>query len=76
MSQTNDEYRVNEAVESEENLSEILQVRREKLFKLQKEGKNPYEITRYHPTHYSSQILDEFDTLEGQEVNLAGRIMS
>jgi lysyl-tRNA synthetase class 2 len=76
LSQTNDEYRVNEAVESEENLSEILQVRREKLFKLQKEGKNPYEITRYHPTHYSSQILDEFDTLEGQEVNLAGRIMS
>jgi lysyl-tRNA synthetase class 2 len=76
VSQTKDEQIKNEQVHTEENLREILQIRREKLAKLQEEGNNPYEITRFSPTHYSKDILEGFEQLEGQEVTLAGRIMS
>jgi putative aldouronate transport system permease protein len=79
VSQTKDENSKNinnEPIQIEENLSEILQVRREKLAKLQEEGKNPFEITSFHPTHYSNHILENFVELEGQDVTLAGRIMS
>jgi lysyl-tRNA synthetase class 2 len=60
----------------EQNLNEILLVRREKLDKLRKEGRDPFAITRFEVTHYSQQIKDDFDTMEGQEVTVAGRIMS
>ena len=60
----------------EQNLNEILLVRREKLDKLRKEGRDPFAITRFEVTHYSQQIKDNFDTMEGQEVTVAGRIMS
>nr|MBO2493887.1 lysine--tRNA ligase [Clostridia bacterium] len=60
----------------EQNLNDILLVRREKLNKLRKEGRDPFEITRFGVTHYSQQIKDHFDTMEGQEVTVAGRIMS
>ncbi|HHT66484.1 MAG TPA: lysine--tRNA ligase [Clostridiales bacterium] len=63
-------------MQTEDDLGELLQIRREKLFKLQQEGNNPYEITKYHPTHYSQYILENFDEMEGEEVTLAGRIMS
>ncbi len=76
MSQTKDEHSINQLTQEEEDLREILKVRREKLFKLQEEGKNPYEITKFHPTHYSQYILDHFEEMEGQQVTLAGRIMS
>jgi lysyl-tRNA synthetase class 2 len=76
MSQTRDEQSINEQMQTEDDLGELLQIRREKLFKLQQEGNNPYEITKYHPTHYSQYILENFDEMEGEEVTLAGRIMS
>jgi lysyl-tRNA synthetase class 2 len=76
VSQTKDEQFGNEQVQTEENLREILQIRREKLAKLQEEGNNPYEITKFNPTHYSKDILEGFEQLEGQEVTLAGRMMS
>lgn len=76
MNQTNEEQNRKEQIETEENLREILQIRREKLAILQEEGNNPYEITQFHPTHYSVDILQGFDELEGQEVTLAGRIMT
>ncbi len=76
MSQTKDENNNNEAIQTEENLSEILQIRREKLAKLQEEGNNPFDITSFHPTHYSNDVLESFEELEGQQVTLAGRIMS
>ncbi|HBG75763.1 MAG TPA: lysine--tRNA ligase [Clostridiales bacterium] len=63
-------------VQTEENLNEILQVRREKLESLREAGKNPYEITKFRPTHYSEDILAHFDQLEDQKVTLAGRMMS
>jgi len=73
---TNEDQNRHEQIETEENLREILQIRREKLAKLQQEGKNPYDITQFHPTHYSEDILNGFDELEGQEATLAGRIMT
>lgn len=76
MSQTKDENNNNEAIQTEENLSEILQIRREKLAKLQEEGNNPFDITSFHPTHYSNDVLESFEELEGQQITLAGRIMS
>lgn len=76
MNHTSDERSGIEEVQTEENLSEILKVRREKLVRLQSEGNNPYEITSFDITHSSQQIFDYFDEMEGQEVILAGRIMS
>ncbi|HHY81957.1 MAG TPA: lysine--tRNA ligase, partial [Clostridiales bacterium] len=76
MSQTKDEQFRNEPVQTEENLNEILKIRREKLARLQEEGKDPFQITKFSPTHYSQQVLENFDAMEGQQVTLAGRIMS
>lgn len=68
--------------ENEQDLSEILQVRRDKLAKLVEEGRNPYEITKFDKTHSSKQILDSYvDHAEGEEyepmiVSVAGRMTS
>ena len=61
---------------NEQNLSEILQIRRDKLAELQQMNKNPFDITKYEQTHSSKQILDGFDDLEGKRVSVAGRLMS
>lgn len=58
------------------NLNEILKVRREKLKSLKESGKNPFDIVKYDLTHHSDVIKDNFDTMEGQLVSIAGRIMS
>ena len=69
-------------VEQEQDLNEILRIRREKLSKLVAEGKNPYEITRFDKTHSSKQIVEGFvDHAEGEEfepqiVAVAGRMTS
>ncbi len=60
----------------DENLNEILKVRREKLTKLRDAGKDPFLITKYSPTHKATTILEEFESLENQEVTIAGRIMT
>ena len=57
-------------------LSELLQIRRDKLSALQAAGENPYEITRFARDHMAQEIRDHFDELEGQEVTIAGRMMS
>ena len=59
-----------------ENLSEVLQVRRDKLSELQKMGRDPFKISKYNVTHHSNEVIDQYDSLEGQRVSLAGRIMS
>lgn len=59
-----------------ENLSEVLQVRRDKLSELQKMGRDPFKISKYDVTHHSNEVVDNYDSLEGQRVSLAGRIMS
>lgn len=60
----------------QEELSEILQIRRDKLKKLQSEGRDPYKITSFERTAYSRDIKDCFETMENETVSLAGRIMS
>jgi len=65
----------------EQDLSEILQVRRDKLAQLQADGNNPFEITKYPQDSYSADVKTKFDHLEpeqesGEMVCLAGRMMS
>jgi len=60
----------------EQNLNELLKIRREKLAELQAAGEDPFEITKYDQTHHSADIKDNFDALEGQKVSIAGRMMS
>jgi len=58
------------------NLNEILRVRREKLKALKEAGKNPFDIVKYDVTHHTDEIKNNFETMEGQFVSVAGRIMS
>jgi len=66
----------NQNQQSMETLSEVLRVRREKLNELRNAGSDPFVITKFDKTHSSAQILADFDTLEGQTVRIAGRLMS
>ena len=66
---------VNQANEQQE-LREILKIRREKLKALQDEGRNPFEITTYDVTHHVQELKDNFDAMEGKEVSVGGRLMS
>ena len=60
----------------QENLSQLLQIRRDKLKELQESGNDPFQITRYVVDNDSANIKDNFDALEGKEVSIAGRLMS
>lgn len=62
-------------VETQEDLNEILRVRREKLNTLKEEGKDPFEIVKFDVTKLNQEIIDDFDNLEGKDVTIAGRIM-
>jgi lysyl-tRNA synthetase class 2 len=70
----NNEIRENNI--QQEDLNEILRVRREKLLELQRTGKDPFEQVKYEVTAKSSEIIEEFETREGQTVSVAGRLMS
>ena len=65
----------NQQPNQEQDLNQILKARREKLANLQAAGKDPFVITKYEQTHHSQEIKDNFETLEGQTVSIAGRIM-
>ncbi len=58
------------------SLSELLQIRRDKLSELQSTGKDPFTITKYDVTHHSEEIKADFETFEEQSVSVAGRLMS
>ena len=60
----------------EQDIGALLKVRRDKLADLQGQGKDPYVITKYDQTHHSSEIKENFEALEGQNVSVAGRLMS
>ena len=60
----------------EQNLSQLLQIRRDKLKELQQAGCDPFLITKYDVDNHSANIKENFDVLEGQTVSLAGRLMS
>ncbi len=59
-----------------QQLSELLQIRRDKLTELQNAGADPFAITKYDRTHRSAKIVENFDAFEGQNVRVAGRLMS
>ncbi len=60
----------------EQDLSDILRIRREKLAELQGAGEDPFEITKYDQTHHSEEIKENFESLENVHVSIAGRMMS
>ena len=60
----------------QQELGELLQIRRDKLKALQDEGRDPFQITKFDVTHHAQEIKDNFDALEGTPVRVAGRLMS
>ena len=60
----------------EQDMNQLLQVRREKLASLQEAGKDPFRHTKYDVTHHSADIKEKYAELEGKSVRIAGRIMS
>ena len=66
----------NNKPQGEQNLNEILRLRREKFENFKAEGKDPFVITKYDVTVHSQEIKDSFDEFEGKHVSVAGRIMS
>lgn len=61
---------------SEQDISELIKIKREKLSELQQSGKNPFEIVKYEVTNHSTEIIDKFEEFEGKEVSVAGRLMT
>lgn len=66
----------NQQATQEQNLSQLLQIRRDKLKELQDGGNDPFQITKYKIDNDSANIKEHFDALEGKKVSLAGRLMS
>jgi len=62
--------------EQEQDINQLLKVRREKLQALQEAGKDPFQITRYDVTHHSTDIKAGFEEMEGKKAAVAGRIMA
>ena len=60
----------------QQDIADVLAIRRQKLDELRAEGHDPFVITKYDRTHHSSDIKDNFEALEGKEVSVAGRLMS
>ncbi|MGM9608394.1 MAG: lysine--tRNA ligase [Oscillospiraceae bacterium] len=71
-----EEKNQNQPQQEEPSLSDLLQIRRDKLTELQESGNDPFTITRYEVTHHSEEIKNNFEALEGQRVSVAGRLMS
>ena len=68
--------RQNNNNQPEQDIGQLLKVRREKLADLQAQGKDPFVITKYDQTHHAEEIKADFDAYEGKEVSVAGRMMS
>ncbi len=66
----------NNAPASQQELSDILRIRREKLAALQEEGRDPFQETKFPVSHHAQEIKDHFDQLENAPVTVAGRLMS
>lgn len=62
--------------QEEQEINQLLQIRREKLAELQQNQKDPFQLTKYDLTHHSKHILEHFEELEGQSVSVAGRLMT
>ena len=66
----------NQAPVQEQDINQLLKVRREKLAALQEAGKDPFQITKYDVTNHSAELKEEFEQYEGKVVRIAGRMMS
>lgn len=65
-----------EKIQAEQDLNELLKVKRTKLTELKENAKDPFQIMKYDVTHHSADISADFDNLEGKTISIAGRIMS
>ena len=65
-----------ERIQTEQEINELLRVRRTKLAELQENGKDPFQIMKYDVTNHSIDILNDYDSFEGKKVSIAGRIMT
>ena len=70
------ENKTNENAAPEQELSELLKIRRDKLKALQEEGRDPFTQTRFERSAYSTEIKADYDAFDGKTVKVAGRIMS
>ena len=61
---------------TEQDINQLLKIRREKLADLQERGKDPFQVMKYDMTHHSKEIFENFDVLKGKVVSVAGRIMA
>ena len=66
----------NEEVSQELEMNKLMQIRREKLEELQKEGKNPFEITKFDRTNTAGEIKANYEKFENKDVTVAGRIIA
>ena len=62
--------------QTQEDLNQLLKVRREKLAQLKEAGRDPFQITKYQVTAHSTDVKEDYDRWEGKEVSIAGRMMS
>ena len=67
---------IKEELSYEDELDGLMKIRKEKLEELQKEGKNPFDITKYDRTDYAKEIVENFKEDEERTVSVAGRIMT
>ena len=72
----NEDNNGNDVMQTEEELNRLMQIRRDKLKELQENGKDPFEITKYDRTEFSKDIKDNYDSYEGKDVSIAGRLMA
>ena len=66
----------NQNREEQQDINQLLKIRREKLSALQEAGRDPFQITKYDVTHHSEEVKAQFETLENEHVSVAGRLMS
>ncbi len=59
----------------QQDVNQLLKVRRDKLREMQDNGNDPFQITKYDVTHHSMEIKEHYDQMEGQKVSIAGRMM-
>ncbi len=62
--------------EQQQDIGELMKVRRDKLAQLQEEGENPFDVTTYNQEYHTNEIIEKFDEMEGMQVSIAGRLMS
>ncbi len=76
MAEQNNQPKNNQKNQQEQDINQLLKVRREKLAALQEAGKDPFQIMKFDVTHHSKDVKDNYAELEGKSVTIAGRIMS